>query len=119
MHRVSLPKRLKRAERRRDERSCPAHRAWVRGHHCSVPACLQRPIECAHVRCGTDGGLSVKPSDRWTVSLCRDHHREQHRVGERQFQKNYGIDLYDLACEFARRSPYRRLLDRHDLAAIE
>ena len=112
MVRVSLPKRLERAERRRDERSCPAHRAWVRRHHCSVPGCRQRPIECAHVRSGTDGGLSIKPSDLWTVSLCRSHHREQHQIGEQQFQTRYRIDLYDLACEFARRSPYRILLQR-------
>lgn len=110
MLRVSLPKRLERAERRRDRRNCPAHRAWVRRHHCSVPGCLQRPIECAHVRCGTDGGLSLKPSDGWTVSLCRNHHLEQHHIGEGEFQTRYGIDLRELAREFARRSPYSKLL---------
>ena len=100
-----LPKRLEK-DRRRNERSCPAHRAWVRRHHCCVLGCLQTPIECAHVRSGTDGGLAIKPSDRWVVSLCRDHHREQHRIGEAAFQKRYGIDLYELALEFARRSPH-------------
>lgn len=116
---VSLPKRLERAERRRKERSCSAHRAWVRRHHCSVPGCLQRPIECAHVRGGTDGGLSVKPSDRWTVSLCRNHHHEQHQIGERDFQARYRIDLHDLACEFARRSPYSKLLRRPPVSSID
>ena len=66
---------------------------------------MQTPIECAHVRTGTDGGLALKPSDRWAISLCRGHHREQHQIGEGEFQKRYGIDLYELAIEFARRSP--------------
>ncbi|MFP5330112.1 MAG: putative HNHc nuclease [Alphaproteobacteria bacterium] len=105
---VSLPKRLERSERRRDARSCPAHRAWVRRHRCCVPGCLNTAIECAHVRTGTDGGLALKPSDRWAISLCCDHHQEQHRLGERAFEKRYGITLYELAKEFARRSPHLR-----------
>lgn len=108
---VRLPRRLERAERRRDGRCCPAHRAWVRRHRCSVPGCRQLPIECAHVRTGTDGGIALKPSDRWVISLCRNHHAEQHRIGEARFQKRYGLDLYALALEFALRSPYRLRLD--------
>ena len=88
-------------------RSCPAHRAWVRKHHCSVPGCLALPIECAHVRRGTDGGTGLKPSDRWVVSLCAKHHMEQHRIGERAFERKYGLDLFELAEAFARRSPQR------------
>lgn len=104
---VQLPRRLERAERRRDQRSCPAHRAWVRRHRCCVPGCLGTPIECAHVRTGTDGGTALKPSDRWAISLCLEHHREQHSIGEQAFERRYDIDLYDLALEFARRSPHR------------
>lgn len=107
---VRLPKRLERPARRRDGRCCPPHRAWVRRHKCCVSGCRQLPIECAHVRIGTDGGVALKPSDRWVVSLCRSHHAEQHRIGEAQFQKRHGLDLYALALEFARRSPYRSSL---------
>lgn len=64
------------------------------------------PIEVAHVRTGTGGGMGVKPSDRWTISLCRDHHSEQHRVGERSFEKATGVDMKKLAEEFARNSPH-------------
>lgn len=104
---VRLPKRLERAERRRDERRCPAHRAWVRRHQCCVPGCSNREIECAHVRTGTDGGIAMKPSDRWCISLCREHHREQHQMGECAFEAKYNLELCSLAGEFARRSPYR------------
>lgn len=103
---VRLPKRLERGERRTNERICPAHRAWVRRHHCCVPGCTSRVIECAHVRTGTDGGLAMKPSDRWAISLCHDHHKEQHDIGEKAFQTRYAIDLYELALEFAQRSPH-------------
>lgn len=88
----------------------PAHRAWVRRHRCSVPDCREGPIEAAHVRCGTDGGQGIKPSDRWVVSLCRAHRAEQHGIGERAFEDRYGLELVALAEEFARRSPHRRAL---------
>lgn len=111
MPRLQFPNRLERQKTREPNgRECPAHRAWVRRHHCCVPGCLGRPIECAHVRGGTDGGIALKPSDRWSVSLCRNHHIEQHQVGELSFGQKYGIDLRELAKLFARRSPHHRKL---------
>lgn len=92
-------------------RSCPAHRAWVRRHHCCVPGCLRLPIECGHIRRGTDGGTGLKPSDSWCVSLCKYHHAEQHRLGERRFESKYDLNLLALAEEFARRSPHWRKLE--------
>jgi hypothetical protein len=35
---------------------------------------------------------------------------EQHQIGERAFEKRYGVDLRELAQEFARRSPNARRL---------
>ena len=95
------------AKRVNFSRTCPAHRAWVRKHHCSVPGCLSLPIECAHVRRGTDGGTGLKPSDCWIISLCSNHHMEQHRLGEQTFGKKYGLNLVELAEVFARTSPHR------------
>ena len=109
MNRVSLPKIRTRVKKLKAQRTFPAHRAWVRRHHCCVPGCDQGPIECAHVRRGTDGGVAMKPSDRFTLSLCQDHHREQHQIGEAVFERRYGVDLMCLAAEFARRSPHRHL----------
>ncbi|MCF2514852.1 hypothetical protein LVY65_07215 [Sphingomonas sp. G124] len=112
---LRLPDRV-RTERRRDpSRSCPAHRAWVRRHHCCVPGCRRLPIECAHVRTRTDGGTALKPSDRWCISLCRFHHAEQHRLGEPRFEQKHRICLTDLAEAFARRSPHYRKLDDPNL----
>ena len=116
MANVHLPPRIVRERLALSPRSCPAHRAWVRKHRCSVPSCLAGPIECAHVRSGTDGGCALKPSDRWTISLCRAHHAEQHRIGELAFEKLYELDLIALAQAFAARSPHRRLLEEQATA---
>lgn len=105
--RMALPARIDRKSHRQDaNKRSPAHRSWVRGHMCCVPGCEAVPIECAHVRNGTGGGMSVKPSDRWCISLCRDHHDMQHRFGEQTFAKSYGLNLKALAEEFARKSPH-------------
>lgn len=110
MPELRFPLRLSPKTPRNTSRSCAAHRSWVRRHRCSVRDCPNLPVECAHVRCGTDGGLGLKPSDRWTLSLCRDHHREQHDLGERRFEAKYDLDLREIAREFARRSPQARKL---------
>jgi hypothetical protein len=96
--------------RKTSSRSCAAHRAWVRRHRCAVPGCRRVTIECAHVRTGTDGGLGLKPSDKWTISLCQFHHLEQHTLGEAAFEAKHDVDLRELAREFARRSPSAFLL---------
>src|SRR4029079_7119319 len=106
MARTVLPGYIPKPAKLRTTRSCPAHRAWIRKHYCSVPGCKRLPIECAHVRTGTDGGTGLKPSDKWSISLCEHHHREQHSIGERAFEQRHDIDLSELAQEFARRSPF-------------
>jgi hypothetical protein len=106
MGEIRFPQRLRTPPPRARSGSCQAHRAWVRRHRCCVRGCDRRPVECAHVRRGTDGAIALKPSDRWTVSLCWFHHREQHDIGEAAFEARHGLDLRSLATEFARRSPH-------------
>lgn len=89
----------------------PAHRQWVRGHYCSVPGCQLMPIECAHVRRGGSGGVGFKTSDGLCLSLCREHHSEQHRIGEQSFEKRHGFKMLAKAEEFYRASPHRNKLD--------
>ncbi len=84
---------------------CPAHLAFVRSHACCVPGCDGRPIEAAHVRTHGDGGMGMKPSDDRAISLCSEHHRQQHNIGEMEFQRRHGIDMLKLAREFAAASP--------------
>lgn len=54
--------------------------------------------EAAHIRMAdpriakplTGGG--TKPDDKYTVPLCGDHHREQHKTSERAFWDKYKLD---------------------------
>lgn len=102
----ALPRFKPKPSRSLSSRTCQGHRTWIRRHLCSVPDCRQEPIVCAHVRNGTDGGTALKPSDKWTISLCQPHHGEQHDIGEPAFEAKYGVNLKALAMEFARQSPY-------------
>jgi hypothetical protein len=91
---------------RAPKREWPRHRKFVRSHECCVKnGMCCGPIEAAHVRVGTDGGISQKPSDWWLVSLCHSHHAQQHVIGEASFEKTHGIDMKKLAAEFAKASP--------------
>lgn len=101
-----LPARIDhKSHRENANKRCPAHRAFVRRHACS--ACgSQTAIECAHVRTGTGGGMGVKPSDRWCISLCKDCHQDQHRIGESAFAKRWKVNLRDMAEAFAKASPH-------------
>jgi len=111
-----LPKRPSRNSGRvKNTRVCLPHQRWVRGFACSScgkePGDRFNPIEFAHVRLGTGGGMGLLPSDRWGVSLCADCHRRrgdaQHNRGERTFWRKLGVeDPKSLAAEFARKSPH-------------
>lgn len=110
-----LPPRIKRASGRKDAgKRSPAHRKWVRNHACSACGHIPPPPganEAAHVRNGTDGGMGMKPSDRFCISLCKSCHSDQHRMGEETFAKMWSIDLNALADEFFRKSPHRMKLN--------
>jgi hypothetical protein len=77
--------------REANHRRCPAHRKFIRSLPCM--ACGSAPpSQCAHVRIGTDGGMGLKPSDRFSVPLCGACHAKQHRVGELTFFSGLRID---------------------------
>lgn len=104
---LQRPKRTKRPRSGiRDEAQwrCPTYRQWMRGFPCDIAGknghvCVGKTAG-AHARTGTDGGLSVKPSDFWLMPLCDDGfgggaHGEQGRIGEAAFEKKYGIVMQD------------------------
>ena len=55
------------------------------------------PSDAAHVRTGTDGGVGMKPGDRYAVPLCACCHAKQHRVGELTFWSALRIDPLNVA----------------------
>jgi hypothetical protein len=109
-----LPKRRKREPlgiRPQAWIRCPGHLAFVRGFVCAIQGLAghvcEGKIEAAHVRCGTDGGMSEKPSDCWALPLCAAAHRHQHQIGEPAFERQFGIDMKAKAAAIWRASGHR------------
>ena len=74
----------------------PQHLPFVRQLPC-VACGKAAPSEAAHVRTGTDGGVGVKPGDRYAVPLCAACHAKQHRIGELSFWSARHIDPLNVA----------------------
>lgn len=99
-----LPRRIPKATKRASRWRSQAHAAFVRSHACSVCGSIAG-VEFAHVRLGSGAGMSQKPDDWNAVSLCRDCHARQHKVGEATFWR--GRDVAALISEFIAASPRR------------
>ena len=89
----------------------PSHLKWIRGLICAVPYCENNQIEAAHIRIGTDGGMGVKPSDSFTIPLCRTHHQRSHDIGETSFENEHKIRLRMIAAKLWEVSPARKKLE--------
>lgn len=37
-------------------------------------------------------GMAEKPSDKWALPMCQDHHRHQHHMNEEEFWEQYDYD---------------------------
>jgi hypothetical protein len=79
-----------------------AHLAFIRSLRCCL--CGAPGPDPAHIRSASpiygkrETGGSEKPSDKWTVPLCRAHHDEQHKAGnELLWWASKGIDPFGLA----------------------
>lgn len=101
-----LPRRIPKAPKRSTRWRSQAHCNFVRAHACSACASTAA-IEVAHVRTGTGAGMGQKTHDYWTISLCRECHATQHRIGETTFERMHNINMKALAEEFAAKSPRR------------
>jgi hypothetical protein len=74
----------------------PAYLAYVRTLPCMI---CQRPgpNDPAHLRTGArqynkpPTGMGEKPSDCWTLPLCRTHHDDQHRNNELAWWARHGF----------------------------
>ena len=92
--RTSRP--LARSKPRPNLRGRVQHVAFVRRIPC-LTCGKAAPSEAAHVRTGTDGGVGVKPGDRYAVPLCAACHAKQHRIGELTFWSALRIDPLNVA----------------------
>ena len=91
-----IPRRVARSKPKPEFRRRAQHLAFVRQLSC-VACGKAAPSEAAHVRLGTDAGMGIKPSDRYSVSLCTSCHELQHRFGELRFWSVLRIDPLNVA----------------------
>ena len=88
---------MQRRPRQRNEK----HLRFVRECPCII--CGFVPSDPAHIRMADARiskpitGIATKSDDRFTLSLCRRHHEEAHRMGERKFWEHYHIDAVLIA----------------------
>ncbi len=97
MHPPRIPRFVPMGKPKPNLRRRTQHLAFIRQLPCVSCPCEGRTIEPAHVRSGTDGGMGMKPSDRYVVPLCTTCHAHQHRVGELSFWGDLGIDPLNVA----------------------
>jgi hypothetical protein len=83
---------IKKPVRERDRN----HRRLVASQPCLV--CGRTPSDAHHIKFAEQRAMGRKVSDRFTVPICRLHHRELHRRGnERAWWENQGIDPLSIA----------------------
>jgi hypothetical protein len=81
----------------------PRHLAFVRMLPCAI--CGTYGVDPAHLRTGNralkkpETGMGEKPSDMWTIPLCRSHHDEQHTGNETAFWQGKGINPFTLCMD--------------------
>src|SRR6516164_904743 len=91
-----IPRIVARGKPKPSLRSRVQHLAFVRQLSC-VACGRAAPSDAAHVRTGTDGGVGMKPGDRYAVPLCTTCHAKQHRIGELAFWSARRIDPLNVA----------------------
>ncbi len=102
---MTLPPRIAKPSKGMGRWKSKAHRDFVRSHACCHCG-SQSAIEVAHVRLGSGAGISQKPDDWRTVSLCKPCHQRQHNIGELTFWR--GADVEGLIEAFCKASPKAR-----------
>jgi hypothetical protein len=91
-----IPRTVMRSKPKPNLRRPAQHLAFVRQLPC-VACGKAAPSEAAHVRTATDGGIGVKPGDRYAVPLCAACHAKRHRIGELTFWSGLRIDPLNVA----------------------
>jgi len=105
------PKTRKPPRQRKVSRVCLPHRKWVVREFgcagCGAFGTDDEPLQAAHLRLQTGGGMSLKPSDRWVLPLCaKCHTGEQHQKGERTFWDRRDLNPKSICEALARQSPH-------------
>ena len=92
------PRKADKSKRRFANLRDEAYQGWIRQQPCVISGEITAfrcvgPVECAHVKSRGAGG-----TDRGNcLPLCASHHRYQHAIGARSFEKVFRLDLAAVA----------------------
>lgn len=84
------------------KRRWPEHDSFVRSLRCILadkPGHIcNSPVRACHFRTAANSGTGLKPPS-WELWPGCDlaHVGEQHRLGQREFERRYSVDLHDIA----------------------
>ena len=103
-----------------------AYLDWLRKQNCIITG---KKAQCAHhIRLGTNGGSSLKPSDYFCIPLLNEFHTTGlfaiHNIGEDSFLKQFNIDRDEIFIDFLKQylvekfDTYIQLTDRDDKELI-
>lgn len=95
----------------------PKHRKFVRSQKCVAarlaPGECNGAVQFCHFKGFKDSGTGQKGGDERGFPGCWHHHLAvQHFIGEREFQRRYGVDLFQVTTDLARRSPDPRIREK-------
>lgn len=103
--RTTRPRAKRKGTRRVSVDRIPEYRSWLNWQRCA--ACLTKlgtiyvfsngPIDAAHT---SNNGRSSKGPDSGCLPLCRGHHLESHRIGVKDFEARYQMELKATAGEY-------------------
>jgi hypothetical protein len=93
-----IPRSLPVYNRKPNPRRAVTHLAFVREIGICLACGAVGPCQAMHIRNRTDGGMGLKPSDRFSAPGCFACHDRQHKIGEETFWGELGIDPLDVAC---------------------
>lgn len=92
-------------KRKRPREHDKAHLDFIRGLGCLI--CGKHGVHAAHIRMAGEQygkrstGAGEKPSDKWTVPLCPEHHTDgpeaQHKGSEEAFWERHKINPFVVA----------------------
>jgi hypothetical protein len=98
LHAPRIPRSVIKAKTRPNPRRAAVHLAFIRDIGICIACGAEGRCQAMHVRNGSDGGMGLKPSDKFTTPGCPSCHARQHKVGELTFWGELGIDPFDAAC---------------------
>ena len=93
MKRRRIKRRNRKRRARRYEEEFGARADFARGFPCVVRGCDDWPTQAAHVKSRGAGGKAASN----IVSLCAEHHQQQHQIGILTFEARHELDLRDEA----------------------